>query len=86
MYRLIISILLLALVLPTMAQKLVGHFAFDNVRTELKELEMVRGETFLPKELFGYVTNSVDKAESEIMGKYFKQISLSKDYHNDLTN
>jgi hypothetical protein len=73
MYKLIIFVLLVALVLPTMAQKLVGHFAFDNVRTELRELEMVRGETFLPKELFGFVTNGVDKAESEIMGKYFKQ-------------
>jgi hypothetical protein len=73
MYRSIIFILLLALVVPTMAQKLVGHFAFDNVRTELKELKMVRGETFLPKELYGYVTNSVDKAESEILGKYFRQ-------------
>ena len=73
MYKLIVFILLIALVVPTMAQKLVGHFAFDDVRTELKELEMVRGETFLPKELFGYVTNSVDKSDSEILGKYFKQ-------------
>jgi hypothetical protein len=73
MYKSIVLILLIAMVMPVMAQKLVGHFAFDNVRTELKELEMVRGETFLPKELYGYVTNSVDKADSEIMGKYFRQ-------------
>jgi hypothetical protein len=62
------------MVVPTMAQEPVGHFAFDNVRTELRELKMVRGETYLPKELFGFVTNSVDNAESDINGKYFKQV------------
>jgi hypothetical protein len=68
-----IFILMSVLAASAIGQDLVGHFAFDNVRTELKELKMVRGETFLPKELFGYVINSVDKADSEILGKYFKQ-------------
>ena len=30
-----------------------GYWAFDNVRSELRELKMVRGETFLPKERYG---------------------------------
>ena len=52
-----------------------GHWAFDNVRSELKELKMVRGETFLPKERFGYVLNSVNNVESDLNGKFYKQVS-----------
>jgi hypothetical protein len=52
----------------------VGHWKFNNVRVERRELEMVRGETFLPKELFGFVTNSVNENESDLSGKFFKQV------------
>ena len=49
--KFILFILTVVLSASAIAQDLVGHFAFDNVRTELRELKMVRGETFLPKEL-----------------------------------
>ena len=52
----------------------VGWYKFDNVRKELKELKMVRGETFLPKEIFGYVTNSINNVSSDLNGKFFKQV------------
>ncbi|MDX1700926.1 MAG: hypothetical protein R3250_09930, partial [Melioribacteraceae bacterium] len=55
--------------------KPIGHWAFDNVKSELKELEMVRGETFLPKERFGYVTNSVNNVVSDLNGKYYRQVN-----------
>lgn len=74
MNRLIFMALFFLMVYSATAQQLVGHFAFDNVRTELKELKMVRGETFLPKELFGFVTNSVNNVESDLNGKFFKQV------------
>jgi len=36
---------------------------------------MVRGETFLPKERFGFVTNSIDNVASNLNGKYYKQVN-----------
>jgi hypothetical protein len=53
---------------------LVGWWKFDNIRVERRELKMVRGETFLPKEVFGFVKNSVNNKESDLNGKYFKQV------------
>ncbi len=71
-----ISILAVLISMNVMAQtpKPVGHWAFDNVRSELRELKMVRGETFLPRERFGFVTNSINNIESDLNGKYFKQV------------
>jgi hypothetical protein len=74
MNRILIFILIWVLAGSITAQEPVAYFSFDQVRTELRELKMVRGETFLPKELFGFVTNSVDNVESEIEGKFFKQV------------
>ena len=51
----------------------VGWWKFDDTRVERRELKMVRGETFLPKEVFGYVKNSVNEIESDLNGKFFKQ-------------
>jgi hypothetical protein len=74
MNKLFFILMLLILSFQLCSQNLVGYFAFDNVRTELREMEMVRGETFLPRELFGFILNSVDKVESDLSGKYFKQV------------
>jgi len=52
----------------------VGWWKFDDLRVERKELKMVRGETFLPKEVFGYVKNSVDNVDSDVNGKFFKSV------------
>ncbi|MGB5848013.1 MAG: LamG domain-containing protein [Ignavibacteriaceae bacterium] len=76
MKRIIFSLFLISLMNAGFAQQPepIGYWAFDNVRSELKELEMVRGETFLPRERFGYVTNSVNNVESDLNGKYYKQV------------
>jgi hypothetical protein len=76
MKQIIFSLFLIPLMHTGFAQQQepIGYWAFDNVRSELKELEMVRGETFLPRERFGYVTNSVNNVESDLSGKYFKQV------------
>jgi len=71
----ILFTLILSFTLTVVAQDggLVAHWKFDNIRIELKELEMVRGETFLPREVFGYVKNSVDGEEGDYNGKFLKQ-------------
>ncbi len=80
MQKLVNGLVLFALVMsitfPLMAAEegLVGHWKFDDIRVERRELEMVRGETFLPKEVFGFVKNSVNDTESDLNGKYFKQV------------
>jgi len=80
MQKLVSRLVLLALVMfttfPLMAveEGLVGWWKFDRVRVERRELKMVRGETFLPKEVFGFVKNSVNEKESDLNGKYFKQV------------
>ena len=76
MFRKLIYLTCLVLVFATMAKapdsNLVGWWKFDDVRVERRELEMERGETFLPKELFGFVKNSINNAESDLNGKFFK--------------
>ncbi len=52
---------------------LVGYWKFDDIRIELQELEMVRGEFNLPRELFGYVKNSVNDTEGDYNAKFLKQ-------------
>jgi hypothetical protein len=74
--RLVLFALLISVTHPLMAAEegLVGWWKFDDIRTERRELEMVRGETFLPKEVFGFVKNSVNNNESDLNGKFFKQV------------
>ena len=71
--RFVLVTLFVSVTFPLMAAEdgLVGHWKFDDVRSELRELKMVRGETFLPKEVFGFVKNSISK--SYYMTKRFKQ-------------
>lgn len=64
-----------ASLLNAQAPEPIGYWTFDNIETELRELEMVRGETFLPKERFGFVTNSINKVKSDLNGKYYKQVN-----------
>lgn len=73
--RSILFTLCMAATTPAAAEDndLVGWWKFNDIRVELKELEMERGEIFLPKELFGYVTNSVNGVECDYHGKFLKQ-------------
>ncbi|OUT98751.1 MAG: hypothetical protein CBB92_06475 [Flammeovirgaceae bacterium TMED32] len=56
------------------AQRPIAHFDFENVRVERSVVEMVRGETYVPKEVFGYVTETVHNVEYDLEGKYYKQV------------
>jgi len=75
MKRLLMTLLCLSLGTMLMAAEdgLVGHWKFDDIRIELMELDMERGEFQLPRELFGFVTNSVDGSEGDYNAKYLKQ-------------
>jgi len=74
--RLVIFALLISIARPLMAAEegLAGWWKFDDIRVERRELEMERGETFLPKEVFGFVKNSINNVESDLNGKFFKQV------------
>ncbi len=37
----------------------VAYWTFDDIRVERKVVEMVRGETFIPKEKFAFVQEEV---------------------------
>ncbi|UCE08232.1 MAG: LamG domain-containing protein, partial [bacterium] len=54
---------------------LVAHWTFDQIRVERKIVEMVRGETFVPREVFAYVRESVSGIENDLKGKYYKEVS-----------
>ena len=75
--RLVLVTLLMSITLPLMAVEkgLIGWWKFDNIRIERKTVKMVRGETFIPKEVFGYVKNSINGKESDLNGKFFKQVA-----------
>jgi len=68
--------ILLILVAPLVLSQdnLIGYFDFDEIRVERKVVEMVRGETYVPKEVFAYVSESVSGEEFDLHGKYFKQV------------
>jgi hypothetical protein len=56
------------------AQSPIAHFDFEDVRVERSVVEMARGETYVPKEVFGYVTETVNNVEYDLEGKYYKQV------------
>ncbi len=56
------------------AQDPVAHWTFDDIRVERKIVEMVRGETYVPKEVFAYVKESVSGKENELNGVYYKVV------------
>ena len=57
------------------AQKPVAHWSFDNIRIERRIAELVRGETYVPKEVFAYVKESVSGKEFDLNGVYYKEVS-----------
>ncbi len=58
-----------------MAQKPIAHFDFDNIRVERKVVDMVRGETYIPKEVFGYVQDVQSGMVYDLEGKYYKEVN-----------
>ena len=56
------------------AQQPIAHFDFEDVRVERRAVEMVRGETYVPKEVFGYVKETVQNIVYDLEGKYYKQV------------
>lgn len=76
MKRIILAITTLSfLVISVNAQnKPVFHFSFDDIRVERKTVEMIRGETYVPKEVFAYLKESVSGKEFDLEGKYYKSV------------
>lgn len=56
------------------AQKPVAHWSFDDIRVEKRIAELERGETYVPKEKFAYVKESVSGKENELHGVYYKVV------------
>ena len=56
------------------AQDPVAYWSFDDIRVEKKAVKMVRGETYIPKEIFAYVKESVSGTENELNGVYYKVV------------
>lgn len=58
-----------------LGQNLVAHWSFDKIEVERRIVEMVRGETFVPKEVFAYVDEVVSGKKHDLNGKYYKEVS-----------
>jgi len=56
------------------AQNPISHWSFDNIRVEKRKAELVRGETYVPKEIFAYVKESVSGKEFDLNGVYYKEV------------
>ena len=50
------------------------NFSFDELRVERIVVDMERGETYVPKEVFAYVNESVKRGDVELKGKYYKSV------------
>lgn len=55
--------------------KPVLYLPFDDIRVERRKMELERGETYVPQEVFAYVTESVTGEEFELKGKYYKSVN-----------
>ncbi|MEM7298061.1 MAG: LamG domain-containing protein [Bacteroidota bacterium] len=57
------------------AQDPVAYFSFDDIRVTREAAELVRGETYVPQEVFAYVKESVSESEFELKGKYYESVA-----------
>ncbi len=74
----IVALLLLFSVLSigvNAQEKPIAHWSFDEIREERKVVEMVRGETYVPKEVFAFVKESVSGEEFDLEGKFYKEVN-----------
>jgi hypothetical protein len=53
---------------------LIAHWSFDDVRLERVEVEVVRGQTFVPREKLSYATEKVSGEEHELFAKYYEVV------------
>ncbi len=74
-FRHLLAIITLCCMGTAIAQpKPIAHFSFDDIRVKREVVEMVRGETYVPKEVFAYVKESVSGLEYDLEGKYYKVV------------
>ncbi len=52
----------------------VAWWNFDEVEVERVEVKVVRGETFIPREVLSYVRESVSNRRQELYGKYYEVV------------
>jgi hypothetical protein len=52
----------------------IAWWKFDEVKVERHRVEMVRGETFVPREVLSYVRESVSNSRYELHGAYHKVV------------
>ena len=52
----------------------VAWWNFDDIDVERVEVEMVRGETFVPREILAHVTEGVSGAKTLLNAKYFEAV------------
>jgi len=57
----------------------VAYWKFDDIRVERKVVEMVRGQTFIPKEKFAYVREEIGGRQHDLNGKYYESVAGVKD-------
>lgn len=53
---------------------LVAWWTLDEVKVERHKVEMVRGETFVPREVLSYIRESVSGSRYELHGAYYKVV------------
>jgi hypothetical protein len=69
-----VTVVLLSVPVPAAERDLVAYWTFDDIRVERKEVEMVRGETFIPKEKFAYVREEISGDQQDLNGKYYESV------------
>jgi len=52
----------------------VAWWKFDDIEVERVTVEMVRGQTFVPREKLSYATESISGRKDELFGKYYEVV------------
>ncbi|TMU54616.1 LamG domain-containing protein [Flagellimonas algicola] len=72
-YAIAIALFLISLTYSWSQVNPIQHFDFDKIRVERQKANLERGETYVPKEVFAYVTEASGK-EHNLNGKYYKSV------------
>jgi len=73
----VLKTLVVALVLTTVvlgAEAPVAYWNFDRVDVKRVRVEVVRGQTFVPREKLSYVYDKVSGDKQELLGKYYQVV------------
>ncbi len=68
-------LIVISTVISYAQNNLAAYWSFDTLRQEVKIQNMVRGQTFIPREQFAFTRENISGKENELNGKFYKSVA-----------